>query len=130
MDNFLPINKNMWTSSYSVFMAGLALNVFALCYWVADVKGYHAWGKPFAVYGMNAITVFFLAGIVGKMLYMIKVGTTPEGNPITLKTVIYQNIFVPLASPIDASLLYALAFMLFLYGIAYLMYRMNWIIKV
>lgn len=130
MNDFLPINKNMWTSSYSVFMAGMALNVFAFCYWVADVKGYKAWGKPFAIYGMNAITVFFLAGIFGKLLYMIKVGTTPEGHAITLKAVIYQNIFLPLASPINASLLYALAFMLFLYGVAYLMYRKKWIIKV
>ena len=30
MDNWLPINKNLWTSTYSVFMAGLALNIRGL----------------------------------------------------------------------------------------------------
>ena len=37
MNVWLPINKNLWTSSYSVFMAGLASVVFALCYWLVDV---------------------------------------------------------------------------------------------
>ena len=66
MDNWLPINKNMWTSSYAVFMAGLAMNVLGLLYWVIDTKGYQRWAKPFAIYGLNAITMFVLAGLFGR----------------------------------------------------------------
>jgi predicted acyltransferase len=130
MDNWLPINKNLWTSSYAVFMAGMALNVFALCYWILDVKGISKWSKPLAIYGMNAIAVFVLAGVVGRLLVMIPVGTTPEGKDVMLKTFMYETLFVPLASPMNASLLYALAFVLFLYAVAYVMYRFKWFLKV
>lgn len=129
MDNWLPINKNLWTSTYSVFMAGMALNIFALCYWIIDVRGYKRWSKPFAIYGLNAITVFVLAGVVGRLLNIIPVGTTPEGKNIMLKTAIYENIFTPIASEYNASLLFALSFVLFLYGIAYIMYRRRWFLK-
>jgi predicted acyltransferase len=130
MDNWLPINKNLWTSTYSVFMAGMALLVFAWCYWIIDVRGYKRGMKPFAIYGMNAITVFVLAGVVGRLMGLITVGTTPEGNAVSLKTWIYNTFFTPIAGPYNASLLFALAFVLFLYAIAYVMYRKNWILRV
>jgi predicted acyltransferase len=130
MDNWLPINKNLWTSTYSVFMAGMALLVFAWCYWIIDVRGYKRGMKPFAIYGMNAITVFVLAGVVGRLMGLITVGTTPEGNAVSLKTWIYNTLFTPIAGPYNASLLFALAFVLFLYAIAYVMYRKNWILRV
>ncbi|HEX8089944.1 MAG TPA: DUF5009 domain-containing protein, partial [Blastocatellia bacterium] len=34
MDIWFPINKNLWTSSYVVFAAGMALLFLALCYWL------------------------------------------------------------------------------------------------
>ena len=77
MDIWLPINKKLWTSSYSVFMAGMAMNCFAVCYWLVDVQGWRKWAKPFAIYGMNAITVFMLAGLLGRILPAIKVTNAP-----------------------------------------------------
>ena len=35
---FFPINKALWTSSYVLFTAGLALQFLALCYWVIDIR--------------------------------------------------------------------------------------------
>jgi predicted acyltransferase len=120
MNNWLPINKNLWTSSYSVFMAGLASIVFALCYWTVDVLGYRRWTRPFAIYGMNAIAVFILTGVIGRLLGIIKIGAMP------LETWIFNSIFLPLASPLNASLLYAIANVLFYYSIVYFMYRRGW----
>lgn len=42
-----PINKNIWTSSYTLFTAGQAFCFLAICYWVIDVKGFKkgtGWG--------------------------------------------------------------------------------------
>jgi predicted acyltransferase len=130
MDNWVPINKSLWTSSYSVFMAGMALLVFTWCYWIIDVKGYRRGLRPFAVYGLNAITVFVLAGLFGRLMGMIKVGSPAEGRGISLKSWIYSTLYEPIAGPYDASLLFAVTFVLFLYAIAYFMYRRNWILKV
>jgi predicted acyltransferase len=85
MDNWLPINKNLWTSSYSVFMAGLALVVFASCYWIIDVKGYRSWTKWFQIYGLNAITMFFLSGFFGRLSFLIK-WTNDAGDTVTLSS--------------------------------------------
>jgi predicted acyltransferase len=91
-DGWFPMNKSIWTSSYVVYTAGLALNFLAVCYWFIDVLGYKKWATPFVVYGLNAITVFFLSGIVAKLMYLIKI-TNAEGNEVSIKTVIYQNLF-------------------------------------
>lgn len=128
LNGWMPINKNLWTTSYAVFMAGMAMLCFATCYWFVDVQGWRRWTKPFEIYGMNAITVFVLAGVLGRLVIELKVPNS-AGAAVALKTWLYQGLFVPLASPKNASLLWALMCVLVLYGVAYLMYRRKWIIK-
>jgi predicted acyltransferase len=140
MDIWLPINKNLWTSSYSVFMAGMAATCFAVCYWLIDVQGWRRWAKPFAIYGMNAITVFVLAGVLGRLSIEIKVAGE-AGRQIALKTFLYEKFFLPfaspetapfagfLASPKNASLLWALMYVAMLYLIAWAMYRKKWFVR-
>jgi len=123
MDHFLPINKNLWTSSYAVFMAGLASVVFMICYWVVDVQGWRRWLRPFSIYGMNAIAVFIATGIVGRLLGIIKIGDKSLGSWI------FEGMFAPIASPLNASLLYAVANVLFFYGIVYVMYKRGWFLR-
>jgi predicted acyltransferase len=120
---WMPINKNLWTTSYSVFMAGLASTSLAVWMWLVDALGWRRWTRPFAIYGMNAIAVFVLSGIIGDLLGTIRIGERP------LQTVLYECLFAPLASPLNASLLYALAHVLFLYAVAWLLYRRGWFIK-
>jgi predicted acyltransferase len=140
LDAWLPINKKLWTSSYSVFMAGMALNCFAVSYWLVDVQGWRKWAKPFAIYGMNAIAVFMLAGMLGRILPAIKV-TNTTGKSVGLQSYLYSTLFAPfanpdtapflplLASPNNASLMWALTYVVGLYLVAYLMYRRKWFLK-
>jgi predicted acyltransferase len=129
MDMWLPVNKNLWTSSYSVLMAGFALVCLATFYWVIDVKGYSRWAKPLVIYGMNAITAFVLAGVIGRTLGLIKLPGA-DGNPQSLQQWIFQTFYVPLASPLNASLLYAVSFMLLIYAISWIMWKRKWFLKV
>ena len=116
---WMPVNKNLWTSSYSALMAGLATVVFAICYWLVDVQGWKRSTRPLAIYGMNAITVFVLAGLIGRLL-----GIWQLQGPI------FKTVFTPLApDPYIASLGYAIAFVLLMYGIAYVMYRRGIFVK-
>jgi predicted acyltransferase len=133
MNIWLPINKNLWTSSYSVFMAGMAMNVFAVFYWLVDVKGYQKWAKPFAIYGMNAITVFMLAGLLGRIALEKKV-TDAAGKAVPLKSYLFETFFNgPLShigfSPKICSLSWALVYVFGLYLVAYIMYRRKWFVK-
>ena len=128
-DMWMPINKNMWTSSYVVFMAGWALVCLAMFYWLIDVKGYKKWAHPFVVYGMNAIAVFVLSGVVARMLGLIKL-SNPDGTAISLKNYIFENFYLTIASPLNASLLFAITFIFVMYLIVWGMWKRKWFLKV
>jgi predicted acyltransferase len=135
MNYWLPINKKLWTSSYAVFMAGMAMNVFAICYWLVDVKEHKTWARPLAIYGMNAITVFVLTGLLGRISTLLPAGAE-NGHPIVLKTWLFGHLKFafahlagPLATPKNSSLLYALFYVALMYGVAWVMYRRKWFVR-
>jgi predicted acyltransferase len=124
MNLWLPINKSLWTSSYSVFMAGLASLEFAILYWIVDGRQWQRWATFFRIYGMNALAVFILTGMIGRLLEII----TTHGEH--LEAWIYRTTFEPLASPLNASLLYAIANVLFYFLLIWIMYRRKWFLRV
>jgi predicted acyltransferase len=135
MNFWLPINKKLWTSSYAVFMAGMATVLFAVCYWLVDARGCKRRAQPFAIYGMNAITVFVLTGLLGRISTLIPAGIQ-DGHPIVLKTWLFARLKTgfecvagPLATPENSSLLYALGYVALMYGVALFMYRRKWFVR-
>ncbi|RFP66049.1 DUF1624 domain-containing protein [Hymenobacter lapidiphilus] len=123
---WFPINKSLWTSSYVLYTGGLATATLALLYWLCDVRGRRGWWTAFGqVYGVNAITVFFLSGIVAKTLNAVHVG---EGVP--LKAWLYNTFFTPYCSPVNASLAGALVCVLIWFGVLWGMYKKGVIIKI
>ncbi|WP_316786141.1 acyltransferase family protein [Pedobacter frigiditerrae] len=124
-----PINKALWTSSYVLYTGGLATIVLSLSYWIIDINNYNRFTKPFVVYGVNAITVFFVSGLMPRLLNMIKIKQS-NGDETGALSWFYQTFFPPYFSPINASLAYAITFVLFFYVILWIMYKKNIIIKV
>jgi len=121
---WLPINKKLWTDSFSLFMAGLDFVVFAMSLWVVDHLGHKRAVRPFVILGMNAITIYMISELLETILTMVRWGG------LSLKALIFQIAFAPLASPTNASLLYAIAYVLVMYAIAYKMYKMDWFLRV
>ena len=129
-DGFFPINKALWTSSYVLLAGGLAMLALALCYWLIDVQGYRKGVLPFVAFGVNAITVFFLSGLIPRIMNLIHV-TKADGSETGLRDYLYRTfIALPFADPKNASLAGALTFVLIWAGILWWMYRKNVIIKV
>jgi predicted acyltransferase len=120
---WMPVNKKIWTTPYAVLMAGMAAVVFALCYWFVDVQGWRKWTKPLAIYGMNAIAVYILAGLIARALGLSKLGGT------SLQQIIFTTVFAPLADPYMASMLYGIAFSFMLFLVAWFMYRRTWFLR-
>lgn len=129
MNIWLPINKNLWTSSYSVFMAGMALNFLAMCYWLIDIKGYQKWVKPFIVFGSNAIVVYALSGIIARITIYTK-WLQPDGTQISLKTFLYENLFRSWAGDYMGSLLYPIVFNLIFLGLMWILYGKKIFMKI
>ncbi|MEZ4697197.1 MAG: DUF5009 domain-containing protein [Rhodothermales bacterium] len=59
-----PINKNLWTSSFTLYAGGWSLLLLALFYAVIDVRGWKSWAFFFIVIGMNSITIYMAAHII------------------------------------------------------------------
>ncbi len=125
---FFPINKSLWTSSYVFFTGGLALSFLAFCYWLIDIRKYQRWARPFVVFGVNAIVLFVGTGLMAKVMGLIKL---PWGDrQISSQGWIFQKLFLSWASPINASLAYALAFILLWLGLMWILYRRKIFIKI
>lgn len=127
---FFPINKGLWTSSYSVFMSGLAMCVLAACYWIIDIKGWKQWTGPTVVFGVNALALFVGTGMLGRLLNMVPGGASSDGKLLSLKTAIYESFFAPLAAPMSASLMFAVCFIGLWWVLMWLLYRKQIFIKV
>lgn len=123
-----PLNKSLWTSSYVIYTSGLALLTLGFCYFLIDIKGYKRWAKPFIVFGVNALALFVFSGIMARILGIIRVAG-PEGKEITLQQWLYQNLFLSWLEPVNASLAYAVAFILFWLFLMWLLYRRRIFIK-
>jgi predicted acyltransferase len=123
-DAAFPINKNLWTSSYVLFTAGLGMHALGVCYWLVDVRGRRRWAMPFAWFGMNAIFAFFFSGVMARLLNLVKV----DGRPI--KQVIFEGAFDSWLPAHDASLAFALCFVALWTGIVWAMHRRRWYWKV
>lgn len=126
---WFPINKALWTSSYVVFTTGMALQLLAVCYWLIDVQNYRRWATPFLIFGTNALAVYFLSGIFGRLITLWKFAR-PDGKSITFKGWFYDNFFLSWASPINASLAFAIFYVLLWLGVMAIFYRKRIFIKV
>lgn len=124
-----PINKALWTSSYVIYTAGLATMILSLLYYITDIRKQTGWTKPFIIFGVNPMVVFFFSGIIPRVLGMIKL---PMGEtPTDLKTYLYETMIVPVFdNPLNASLAAALVYLLIWFVILTLFYRKSLIFKV
>jgi predicted acyltransferase len=124
-----PINKNLWTSSYVVFTAGMACVTLATIMWLIDEHNIKWWTKPFVIYGMNPIVAFVGSGVLARIIYTLwKVQY--NGQPTSMEAVIYKSIFEPFMEPKNASLAMAFATVLFWFGVLTILYRKKIFLKV
>lgn len=128
----LPINKSLWTPAYVALMAGWACLSFGSCYWLLDAMPLPLLrarlarlAQPLVVFGMNALFIFALSGLVAKLLGFIKLD-----NGTSLKGALYAPIEALPLAPVNASLLFALGFVLSMYAVAWAMWRQKIFVKV
>jgi predicted acyltransferase len=109
----------------------MALQLLAICYWLVDIKGYRRWARPFVIFGVNALALFVFSGLLARLMtdrhWQLPRANGTMGN---LQTFIFDNLFASWASPINASLFYALTYILFWLLLMWLLYRKNIFIKV
>ena len=62
--HWIPLNKKLWSSTFTLVVGGYSVAMLAIFYWIIDVKGYQKWAFPLKVVGMNSIAIFMLPKIL------------------------------------------------------------------
>ena len=65
---YFPLNKQLWTSSYTVYSTGWSLLFLSFCYYAIEIRQWRRWSGPFIAMGTNAIFVYMASEIVEKLL--------------------------------------------------------------
>lgn len=123
-----PIIKSLlWSSSHVLFTAGIATLMFTLCLWVIEMSGFRSWAFPFVLFGLNPVILYAVSILLDKLTWINSI--SGEGTSISLHDWLYQSYFQPLAADVNASLLYAVTFVVIHWIIAYWWFRRRIFIK-
>jgi predicted acyltransferase len=104
----LPINKNLWTSSFVLLSGGLAAQVMAVFHLALESATARFVLLPLAAFGRNALAAYFLSVGLDSVLTRTSAGGVP------VKTLLYRVGFAswlrPCCGAEAASLAYAIAY--------------------
>lgn len=128
LGHWLPINKSLWTSTFSMFMAGMSVISLGLFYLLIDVAEFVQWSKPLIIMGMNAITVYILSIVFVHTLWNIDVQTSAR-EKISLHSYLFRYFHTPFGPKTD-SLLWGLFVVFCMYVVAWIMWRKRIFIKI
>ena len=135
---WFPINKNLWTSSYVLFAAGIALLALGSLYWLIDIRNLNETkaGKwltfPWLVFGSNAIVAYCVSDFLVINLTWIKIPHSigPNGQPVSAWFWAYHNLFAFNGSTNVTSLAFAIAFVTVCFIPNWLLYRKRIFVKI
>lgn len=127
-DMVFPINKKIWTSSFTIYTSGLAMLTLATMIYLIEFRHWKGGlARFFDVFGKNALFVFALSAFLPKGLGLIRFAD--GSNPWNW---IYQHVYRHIlpADPRVGSLLFALTVISFMWAICYWLDRKKIYIKV
>ena len=117
-----PVNKNLWSTSYTFLMGGMSFMLAAAFTYLIDVNGYNKF-KMSQVFGTNSIFTYVLAGILGSIFYSDYI-IGIQLNSIFVNAFINVGIY-----PKVASLFYAVIYVFIIYIPAYYLFKKKIFIK-
>jgi predicted acyltransferase len=127
-----PINKSLWSSSFVLYTAGLAILSLTVFYYIIDISNYKKWTKIFLFWGVNPMIVFFLSEIIPQAFQMITLqNPTVTTEQINLLDYLYSFGVLPFFNnPMTASLVFALIYVGFWTILLWYFYKNKMIFKV
>jgi predicted acyltransferase len=132
---WFPVNKNLWTSSYVLVMAGIATVVLALLNWLVDgrpnpfPKWLQVFSFPWFVFGSNAIAAFVISEVIVKTMLYFKI-TDADGDRHPLWEMTYDHVFARHGSNEWTSLAFGLSFVVVCFVPVWIMWRNKIFLKV
>ena len=125
-DWFFPINKNLWTSSFVLYVAGLDCMILAGLYFLVDILGHKKWAKFAIVFGTNAIAAYLLSEFFYNIFYFKPGGEHGTSlNDIIIRAVVPSGLSLEMIS-----LIWALLYCLLCFIPVYILYKKKIFFKI
>jgi predicted acyltransferase len=115
---WVPINKQLWTTSFAILTAGVAAGGLAGSIWLVDGRPLRCWFSPLEILGLNALVAYMISRLVGNLPKVHVMGKS-----------LYTDVLARVASPPNASLLFAMVVLAAVYLAVWLMHRRRWYLK-
>lgn len=119
-----PVNKALWTSSYVLLTTGWSLMIISALILVIEVFSVKKWTYFFEVFGKNPLFIFVMSGVFAKLMGIIWI----EGG--SMKPWLFRNFYLSWLSDLNASLLFAISFVVVMWLMGYWMDRKKIYVKV
>jgi predicted acyltransferase len=133
---FFPVNKKIWTSSYTVLTTGMATLFIGFFIYLFEIKKLpQIFGKFFNAFGKNPLFIFVLSGALPRLLGLIRIPNGLDDKGVQKFTSplawLYKNVFKDWSSDLQVgSFAYAIFMILFYWLIAYIMDKKKIYVKV
>lgn len=113
---WLPINKQLWTSSFTLLTGGICLIVFAFLYQVIEIWRWQRWAQPLSMIGASALIIYLGCEIISTLLIQVPA-------VLRIQQWILHQVFLQIAGPKQASLLYSLVELILWSGLAFWLHK-------
>ncbi len=135
-DLVFPLNKKIWSSSYTVYTSGLSIVTIGVMIYLLEFKNARgAWSSFFDVFGKNPLFIFVLSGFLPRLLTLFRINDhlDEKGNPVYLSAFgwFYEHICKNISADLRVgSMVYAVSLIIFYWLIVYILDKRKIYIKV
>lgn len=123
-DIYFPINKGIWTSSFVMYSTGWTLLLLSALIGIIEVAGFKKWTYFFEAFGKNPLFIFVMSGLVVMLMNVIYI------NGRALKPLLYEKFYLSWLDDYNASLLFAISYMVLMWLLGYWLDKRKIYIKV
>ena len=127
----MPLNKNLWSPTYTLMTCGMAATLLGILIWVIDIKGHHRWCRFFESFGINPLFMYLMGSVVSILFGVIKLPWF--GENVSIHNLIYKNLWMGIVGEnwVEmASCLYAITTVCIVWCIGYVLYKKKIYIKI
>ena len=125
---WMPLNKKLWTSTFSLFTSGISILCLAGLLYLVDIRRVRrGWGF-LLVFGTNAILAYVLADLVAWVFGRIRIPSA--GRLLNLHALLFRDLFASWLPPKTASLGFALLFVAIIAAMIYPLYRKHVFLRI
>ncbi|SDR91067.1 acyltransferase family protein [Christiangramia echinicola] len=121
---YFPINKAIWTSTFVLYSTGWDLLILGGLILTIEVFGIKKWTYFFQAFGKNPLFIFIMSGVLVMLMAVILIENQ------SMKAWIFNNFYLTWLSDYNASLVFAISYMLLMWLIGYVLDRNKIYIKV